>query len=109
MIQLQMETARSSFPAGWLKTNRVRRSEHQYDALRGVDALVLVTEWKPFRHPGFAAMKKLMKTPIIFDGRNQYEVKQVCSDGFEYTGIGRQNAGVGCPERNASYCAVQET
>ena len=53
------------------------------------DALVLVTEWKPFRYPDFDAMKKAMKRPIVFDGRNQYDPKQLAADGFEYFGIGR--------------------
>jgi UDPglucose 6-dehydrogenase len=51
--------------------------------------LALVTEWKPFRHPDLNAMKKLMKLPIIFDGRNQYDPKQMRTEGFEYFGIGR--------------------
>jgi len=63
---------------------------HQYAALEGVDALVLVTEWKPFRHPDFTAMKKMMKQPVIFDGRNQYDPGQMRENGFEYRGIGRR-------------------
>ena len=62
---------------------------HQYDAVKGADALALVTEWKPFRNPDFSVMKKLMRTPIIFDGRNQYDPRQVRAAGFEYFGIGR--------------------
>ena len=66
--------------------------EHPYDALVGVDAMILVTEWKPFRNPDFERMKKLMKTPVIFDGRNQYEPDALQAAGFEYVGIGRANA-----------------
>lgn len=66
-------------------------TEHQYDALAGADALILVTEWKPFRHPDFAAMKRLMKKPLIFDGRNQYEPELMRKEGFEYVGIGRRS------------------
>ncbi len=54
-------------------------------------ALLLVTEWKPFRHPDFEAMKRLMRQPIILDGRNQYDPQQMMTQGFEYVGIGRVN------------------
>ena len=53
------------------------------------EAHSLVTEWKPFRNPDFELMKKAMRTPLIFDGRNQYDPKQVAALGFEYFGIGR--------------------
>jgi UDPglucose 6-dehydrogenase len=58
-------------------------------ALSGADALVIVTEWKEFRSPDFAAMKQALKTPLIFDGRNLYEPQAVRADGFEYCPIGR--------------------
>jgi UDPglucose 6-dehydrogenase len=64
--------------------------EHQYDAVKDVDAMILVTEWKPFRQPDFIAMKKMMKTPVIFDGRNQYDPEYMMELGFEYDGIGRR-------------------
>ena len=54
------------------------------------DALALVTEWKPFRHPDFRAMKDIMKQPVVFDGRNQYDPRSVKEEGFEYFGIGRR-------------------
>ncbi|MCP5420601.1 MAG: UDP-glucose/GDP-mannose dehydrogenase family protein [Gammaproteobacteria bacterium] len=84
-----METAGRELPQTWLADGRLILAEHQYDALREVDALVLVTEWKPFRHPDFKAMKKLMKRPIVVDGRNQYDPRQMKLEGFEYSGIGR--------------------
>jgi UDPglucose 6-dehydrogenase len=83
------ETARSAFPAQHFEEGRIELFEHQYDALKEVDALVLVTEWKPFRHPDFAAMKKTMKAPVIFDGRNVYDPETLKQEGFEYVGIGR--------------------
>ena len=58
-------------------------------ALSGADALIVVTEWKEFRSPDFDEIKSLMRSPIIFDGRNIYEPAAVRSQGFEYTGIGR--------------------
>ena len=84
-----MEVARQTLPSEWLKDGRVILAGHQYDALQGADAMVLVTEWKPFRNPNFDTIKRLMKRPIIFDGRNQYDPKQLNTDGFEYYSIGR--------------------
>lgn len=66
-------------------------AEHQYDALNSADALILVTEWKPFCYPDIAAMKKVMRKHIIIDGRNQYDPKHIRAAGFEYYGIGRAN------------------
>ena len=84
-----MDSAARAMPAPWLTGGRVAMCEHPYDALEGVDALALVTDWKPFRHPDFAAMKMRMKQAVIVDGRNQYDPKQVRAEGFEYVGIGR--------------------
>jgi UDPglucose 6-dehydrogenase len=83
------EGARRQLPATWLESGKLELAAHQYDAVASADALALVTEWKPFRHPDFDTMKKLMRTPIIFDGRNQYDPRQVREAGFEYFGIGR--------------------
>ena len=60
------------------------------DALQGCDALAIVTEWAEFRAPDFAAMKKALKTPAIFDGRNLYDPAMVRSLGFEYFSVGRK-------------------
>jgi UDPglucose 6-dehydrogenase len=68
---------------------RITLVDHQYDALKDADAMVLVTEWKPFRQPDFNAMKRLMKNLVIIDGRNQYDPETLKSEGFEYSGIGR--------------------
>ena len=61
-----------------------------YETLEGADALVIVTEWNEFRHPDFARMKKTLKAPVIFDGRNLYNPAQVRTMGFHYYGIGRR-------------------
>lgn len=84
-----MATARRELPSPWFETGRLQLAENQYAALDGVDALALVTEWKPFRHPDFAAMKVRMKQALIFDGRNQYDPGYVRTQGFVYQGIGR--------------------
>ena len=60
------------------------------DALKGADALLIVTEWKVFRSPNFDTMKSLLKTPLIFDGRNLYEPQAMRGMGFDYLPIGRQ-------------------
>ena len=58
-------------------------------AVKGCNALLLVTEWNQFRRPDFAQLKSLLVEPVIFDGRNQYDPKEVRAAGFEYSGIGR--------------------
>lgn len=60
-----------------------------YDALDGVDALMLVTEWKAFRLPTWNIVKKVMRTPLILDGRNIYNREELESLGFTYEGIGQ--------------------
>lgn len=60
----------------------------QYEALIGADALLLATEWAEFRVPNFEVMKKLLKQPVIFDGRNVYDVAQMKKRGFDYFCIG---------------------
>jgi UDPglucose 6-dehydrogenase len=63
-------------------------SAKPYDALEGADALVLVTEWNEFRHPDFDRMKTLMKSPVIFDGRNIYAGRNLEAQGWTWYGIG---------------------
>ncbi|MDP2360196.1 MAG: UDP-glucose/GDP-mannose dehydrogenase family protein [bacterium] len=60
-----------------------------YEALRGADALIVATEWSDFREPDFARMLDLMKSPIVFDGRNIYRPDRMRKLGFEYQSIGR--------------------
>ena len=61
----------------------------KYDALKGADALVLITEWKEFRSPDFRRIRSLLKQPVIFDGRNQYDAARLRSEGWTYFGVGR--------------------
>lgn len=68
---------------------RIGYAARNYDALTGADALAVVTEWQEFREPDFARMKKLMRTPVIFDGRNIYQKDQMQQLGFTYFSIGR--------------------
>ncbi|HEY4074071.1 MAG TPA: UDP-glucose/GDP-mannose dehydrogenase family protein [Herbaspirillum sp.] len=68
---------------------RIRFAESPTDALTGAEALVIVTEWKAFRSPDFNVLKKQLKAPLIFDGRNLFEPQTMADAGFEYHGIGR--------------------
>ena len=61
-----------------------------YDAAKGADALLLLTEWKQFRLPSWARVHDLMRNPIVFDGRNIYNPAEMRKNGFEYYSIGRK-------------------
>jgi UDPglucose 6-dehydrogenase len=63
--------------------------ERPYGALEGADGLAIVTEWQEFRNPDFEVMRRLMRNPLIFDGRNLYEPHTVAGHGFTYYSIGR--------------------
>lgn len=63
--------------------------ENMYDAVENVDAMLLITEWPQFRRPDFDKLKVLLKNPVIFDGRNQYEPDAMKNLGFKYFCIGR--------------------
>jgi len=69
--------------------DRLIYCEHRDDALRGADALAIMTEWKHFVHPDFDEMRELMRRPIIFDGRNLYNPSAMKRAGFTYYSIGR--------------------
>jgi UDPglucose 6-dehydrogenase len=70
--------------------DRIRYAELPYEALEGADGLFVVTEWNEFRHPDFERMKGLMKSPVVFDGRNVYDPARMRELGFTYFGIGRR-------------------
>ena len=76
-------TARHIFGA------RIAVCEKSYEALAGADALAIVTEWNEFREPDFGKMLKLMRTPVVFDGRNLYSPEHMRALGFTYFSIGR--------------------
>ena len=79
------ENAKSYFE----NSDLIRFYDDQYLALEGAAALVIPTEWKSFREPDFAKMKKLMAQNMIFDGRNIYSPKYIAQQGFKYFSIGR--------------------
>ena len=72
------------------KIEKLHYAEDNFEALKDADALLLITEWHQFRHPNFDKIKQLLKNPIIFDGRNQYDPDQLRKNGFTYYGIGRK-------------------
>jgi UDPglucose 6-dehydrogenase len=88
-----IETALREMDASWLEEGKITFHEHQYDVLEGADAMVLVTEWKPFRNPDFERIGQALKSKVIFDGRNQYNPREMHGLGFDYTGIGRSYQG----------------
>jgi UDPglucose 6-dehydrogenase len=69
--------------------SKVMFTANSYDALKGADALAIVTEWNEFRTPDFARMRTLMNTPLIFDGRNLFSPEQMKQQEFIYHSIGR--------------------
>jgi len=78
-----MATARRDF------ADRITYAADPYAALEGADALVIVTEWLVFRNPDFAAVKALLRQPVVVDGRNLFEPARMRAQGFRYFGIGR--------------------
>ena len=63
-------------------------SEDQYEALIDADCLLLITEWPEFKFPNFKIIRKLLNKPVVFDGRNIYELAEMKRQGFDYFCIG---------------------
>ncbi|HSL70174.1 MAG TPA: UDP-glucose/GDP-mannose dehydrogenase family protein [Longimicrobiales bacterium] len=63
--------------------------ESNYDAIEGADALIILTEWQPYRRPDLERMRALMRTPVVVDGRNLFDPQRMHQAGFEYYSIGR--------------------
>jgi UDPglucose 6-dehydrogenase len=70
--------------------DKVTYAEDQYDALKDADALLIVTEWSLFRTPDFDKLEKLLKTKVVFDGRNLYDLQKMIDCGYYYNSIGRK-------------------
>ncbi len=70
--------------------DKIYYAKNSYDAIENADAMLLLTEWNEFRRPDFDKMKTLMKQPVIFDGRNQYEAERMLQRGFEYYCVGKK-------------------
>jgi UDPglucose 6-dehydrogenase len=72
-----------------VKNAGVEFCKDAYDAAAGASAVLLVTEWNEFRQIDFAKVKSLLKSPVLFDGRNIYDPEALRKQGFKYFGIGR--------------------
>ena len=69
--------------------DRIDYVDNNYDALNDADALVIITEWKQYRQPDFERIRKLLRQPVIFDGRNLFNPGRMHDLGFDYASIGR--------------------
>jgi UDPglucose 6-dehydrogenase len=78
-----MQVARGIFGS------KIQYADNSYAALTGADALAIVTEWNEFREPDYVRMRKLMRGPVIFDGRNLYNPENLRALGFTYISMGR--------------------
>jgi len=77
----------------YAKQLSLRFANDMYDALDGADALLIATEWAEFRSPDYAKMKRRLKAPVIFDGRNLYDLESMKKTGFYYQSVGRTTVG----------------
>lgn len=71
--------------------NKIVYAKSAYDALENADCMLLLTEWNEFRRPDFDKIKVLLKNPVIFDGRNQYDYNSMLELGFEYYQVGKRS------------------
>ena len=69
--------------------DQVTYCRDMYDAVLEADALLLLTEWKEFRLPGWGVIRKAMKNPLVIDGRNIFDIEELSENGFEYHCIGK--------------------
>ena len=69
--------------------NKITYADSQYEALKGADALVIATEWNEFRTPDFLKIVSILKSKVIFDGRNLFETAAIKELGFYYESVGR--------------------
>jgi UDPglucose 6-dehydrogenase len=75
--------------ADLLESGALELADHDYDALTGADALLILTEWQPYRRPDFERIRDLLRAPVVFDGRNVWEPAKMRERGFHYHSIGR--------------------
>jgi UDPglucose 6-dehydrogenase len=74
--------------------DRIQFTQTNYDAVHHADALLVVTEWPPYRRPDFPRLKSLLRTPVIFDGRNLFSPDKMVEHGFDYWSVGRRRVSV---------------
>jgi UDPglucose 6-dehydrogenase len=78
--------------ADLLATGTLELCERNYDCLEGADALLVLTEWAPYRVPDFERIRRLLKEPVVFDGRNLWDPQRMAELGFRYLSVGRPPA-----------------
>lgn len=81
--------AMQDFSNSWQGVEPIEMVDSMYQAIEGVDALIILTEWKLFWNPDYVVMKQKMRQPIIFDGRNIFDPDIMKQQGFRYFGVGR--------------------
>jgi UDPglucose 6-dehydrogenase len=88
-VQLRVHDPEALKNVRELYKDRLVYCDRPYGALEGADGLAIVTEWQEFRRPDFEVIRRLLREPVIFDGRNLYEPKTMHGLGFTYYGMGR--------------------
>jgi UDPglucose 6-dehydrogenase len=73
--------------------DKIQYGSHMYETTIGADGLIICTEWSIFRTPNFTKLKSNLVEPVIFDGRNLYDLKEIESEGYHYVSIGRKTVG----------------
>jgi len=86
-----MPNTQQVFPAS---TERLTYCPSAYEAARGAQALLLLTEWEEFRQLDFLRLREVMEVPVLVDGRNLFDPDAVRKAGFEYVGMGREGSGL---------------
>ena len=71
--------------------DKIAYTSSMYETLKNVDALIICTEWSIFRTPDFVKIRELLNHPVIFDGRNLYDLQDIEKEGISYFSIGRKN------------------
>jgi UDPglucose 6-dehydrogenase len=87
--RVQTHDPKATDSARMIFGDRVMYAADPYSAAHGVDALIVMTEWLVYRNPDFERVRKLVRRPLLVDGRNLYDPERMASLGFEYHGIGR--------------------
>lgn len=91
--------AQKTFSQAWeqagMKPSQILYVEDSYDALDGADALILLTEWPEYKRPSWTRIRSLLRTPAVFDLRNQYPYKALADAGFHYECVGRPDSRTG--------------
>ncbi len=89
-VKIQVYDPEATENVKTLLNDKIEYFDNQYEALNNADALFIATEWNVFRNPDFNKMKEKLANPVIFDGRNIYDLKDMEGQGFYYNSIGRK-------------------